>query len=555
MADTNSNNDRTLLLTNRFDINGKEHRVRLSSLSIQWEREGSSDYGWQVPMNEVVSVQPIEATRNGCFNCFSPPTKNGMDNFSASCSSLERVAFNITALQLHYVQRGWKHRWKLRSTILQNANSMIVHHWITTIQDVINGFTHRPRRLLIFVNPFGGKKRAPKIYQKKVVPLFELAGIDTQVIETERANHAQDLLQEVSLIKLDGIVAVGGDGMVSELLNGLLLRTQKQYGIDCNDSQNVLCQPQLRVGIIPAGSTDAVAYSTTGTNDPVTAALHIIIGDSVSIDVCGVYHDRNLLRYCTTMLAYGYFGDTLIDSEQFRWLGPLRYDWAGFKKVLRNRAYEGELLFKTHPHSESSPRDKLRCRTGCKICERAREQPLSALLKDQENAPESWHCLRGRFIGINNVTLPCMCGLTKEGLSPVAHLGDGCTDLVLIKKCSRLNYMRYLLRSAFHHDDPFALNFVRVFRVREFQFHPICLDDVEAEAPSSEQTRKSPSFQQQPCSSVWNCDGEIVEEPAINVKVFCQLVKLFARGIEGDVYDSSCVSYSKSAVKINMTGS
>ena len=28
-----------------------------------------------------------------------------------------------------------------------------------------------------------------------------------------------------------------------------------------------------------AGSTDCVCYSTTGTNDPVTSALHIILGE------------------------------------------------------------------------------------------------------------------------------------------------------------------------------------------------------------------------------------------------------------------------------------
>lgn len=40
----------------------------------------------------------------------------------------------------------------------------------------------RPHRLLVFINPFGGKKRGRKIYHSLVAPLFELAGISSHVI-------------------------------------------------------------------------------------------------------------------------------------------------------------------------------------------------------------------------------------------------------------------------------------------------------------------------------------------------------------------------------------
>lgn len=40
----------------------------------------------------------------------------------------------------------------------------------------------RPKRLLIFINPVGGKKLAGKIYKEKVQPLFDLANIKTEII-------------------------------------------------------------------------------------------------------------------------------------------------------------------------------------------------------------------------------------------------------------------------------------------------------------------------------------------------------------------------------------
>lgn len=40
----------------------------------------------------------------------------------------------------------------------------------------------RPHRLLVFINPFGGKRKGRKIYHSVVAPLFELAGISSHVI-------------------------------------------------------------------------------------------------------------------------------------------------------------------------------------------------------------------------------------------------------------------------------------------------------------------------------------------------------------------------------------
>lgn len=52
-------------------------------------------------------------------------------------------------------------------------------------------------------------------------PLFDLAGVKCDVVVTERANHARDLLQTIDFERperIDGVVGVGGDGMFSELV-------------------------------------------------------------------------------------------------------------------------------------------------------------------------------------------------------------------------------------------------------------------------------------------------------------------------------------------------
>lgn len=63
----------------------------------------------------------------------------------------------------------------------------------------------------------------------------------------------------------DSVVCVGGDGMFSEILHGLMGRTQQEAGL-CENDPAVTLQPcPLHIGIIPAGK-DTVIYLIRGCN-------------------------------------------------------------------------------------------------------------------------------------------------------------------------------------------------------------------------------------------------------------------------------------------------
>lgn len=121
------------------------------------------------------------------------------------------------------------------------------------------------------------------------------------VIVTERANHARDMLRSDPLDGVDGVICVGGDGMFSELFNGLLLRSidensgAEEEEVESGDFK--VRSPKIRVGLIPGGSTNAVALSLYGTTDVVTAAMHILLGDRRNIDVSSVHSEgHNIYR-------------------------------------------------------------------------------------------------------------------------------------------------------------------------------------------------------------------------------------------------------------------
>ena len=79
------------------------------------------------------------------------------------------------------------------------------------------------------------------------------------------------------------LLQVGGDGLFQEALNGLLLLRARSP--ELGD-----LAARMRLGHIPAGSTDAVAYSLNGTRSELTAALHVALGDRWASTAAHAFH-------------------------------------------------------------------------------------------------------------------------------------------------------------------------------------------------------------------------------------------------------------------------
>ena len=58
-----------------------------------------------------------------------------------------------------------------------------------------------------------------------------------------------------------------------------------------------------------------------------------------------------------------------------------------------------------------------------------------------------WKTFHGRVVGFNFYTLPNLCDISPDGTSPCCHLGDGCSDLVIIKPCSRAGMLSHIQRN------------------------------------------------------------------------------------------------------------
>ncbi len=57
-----------------------------------------------------------------------------------------------------------------------------------------------------------------------------------------------------------------------------------------------------------------------------------------------------------------------------------------------------------------------------------------------------WVTVQGEYVSVMAVVTPCRSDKSVSGILPHAHLSDGRIYLVLVSKCSRLDYLRFLIR-------------------------------------------------------------------------------------------------------------
>jgi ceramide kinase len=338
---------------------------------------------------------------------------------------------------------------------------------------------------------------------------MQLAGVQCTVVSTERLNHARQVLESLpaeELARFDGVVAVGGDGLFQEALNGLL--TLRAEG-----GERAAVAAKVRLGHIPAGSTDAVAYSLNGTRGQETAALHIALGDRTHMDVMRVDTEDGDRRYCCCVAAYGYMGDLMRESERLRWMGPSRYNLAGALQLLKNKSYRVRIQYLSSPTQSYSARRV--CGARCEWCKAA--GAACALHTDvfapsrgpMDTSSGNWHTIEGEFNAIMAVVMPCRSDRSDSGLAPFAHMADGIIHLIMVRQCSALQYLRFLMSIPRNGVIPEDFPYVEAVDATAVRIDPMGGKE-----------------------SSWSVDGELLKNNHVSAKVYRGLIEVFARGIE-----------------------
>ncbi|KAF7803540.1 sphingosine kinase 1-like isoform X1 [Senna tora] len=226
--------------------------------------------------------------------------------------------------------------------VFQSLSEESQRLWCQNLREYIDSLG-RPKKLFIFLNPFGGKKTATNIFLDHVKPLLEDAEIQITVQETKYQLHAKEVARTLDVSQYDGIVCVSGDGILVEVVNGILEREDWETAI------------KTPLGVIPAGTGNGMAKSLLDSvGNPCTpahAVLSIIQGHKRPLDVATIRQGETTF-FSVLMLAWGLVADIDIESEKYRWMGSARIDFYALTRIFRLRHYNGCVSFVPAPGFE-----------------------------------------------------------------------------------------------------------------------------------------------------------------------------------------------------------
>ena len=235
------------------------------------------------------------------------------------------------------------------------------------------------KKYYLLVNPKGGHKRGLEIYEK-VKHIFSSAGTNITVLHTEYAGHAFDFANTLDFVGYDGLCAIGGDGTMYELINGMLKRDDNH---------------KIPIGLITGGTGNSFMYDVDCL-DPIDAAKRIVQHNLRPLDIAKVNANGELF-YSFNIIGWGLATDAGKLAEKLRWLGGVRYDVASIIEVLKGK------------------------------------DRIATLTLDKEVIKENFIFI----IGCNTIHT----GKAMK-MAPLAQLNDGKIDLIIVRKTSRINLLK-----------------------------------------------------------------------------------------------------------------
>ncbi len=155
-----------------------------------------------------------------------------------------------------------------------------------------------------------------------ILPRFERAG--GTCWQTEEEGDGKKLAIRAAREGFDPVVAVGGDGTVNEVINGLMTLEKRP-----------------RLGILPFGTGNDLARTLALLEDPDEALETLFAGREVPLDVFTVEQGGDV-RYGVNAAAGGFsgtVGEVLTQEFKKQW-GPLAYLLGAVKALPDLEAYE-----------------------------------------------------------------------------------------------------------------------------------------------------------------------------------------------------------------------
>lgn len=229
-----------------------------------------------------------------------------------------------------------KYRRTATSTELGHCNSSDDAKKLCQAVKSVAGIPLKRRNMIVIINPKSGKGLAQQVWQQNCIEMLSKhANINFKnenVILTTRANEATELAEHWDLSDIDGILAVGGDGTMYEIIQGLMKRK------DLSEIR------KIPLALISGGSGNAWSCSilylsgmekgldslqTTSTN----MAFLVARGKFKALDLSIAENNTQGKMYSFLSLNWGFAAAVDIESEVCRCCGGLRFTCYAIKLI------------------------------------------------------------------------------------------------------------------------------------------------------------------------------------------------------------------------------
>ncbi len=163
----------------------------------------------------------------------------------------------------------------------------------------------------VILNPITGRgqgaRRLPKVESE-----LRRHGIEYELCITRGPGHATQMAQEAAPAGFDCVIAVGGDGTVNEVVNGLIAAAQADGRWQNGD-------PAGTLGVIPIGSGNDFAFALgLRAQDIAYACERIAAGQPRLVDVAHVVDDRPVELYFCNNLGSGFDAAVNIEARKLK---------------------------------------------------------------------------------------------------------------------------------------------------------------------------------------------------------------------------------------------
>ena len=281
----------------------------------------------------------------------------------------------------------------------------------------------RPKRFIVFVNPISGQGLATSIWKNQIEPMMTQSGSEVKLVITQYANHARDIMEDFDPSAYDCIMTVGGDGLLSEIINGLSARSK-------GDGEHML--RTVSVAPIPGGTGNglikSILHECGEELSVINAVFMALKGHPEFMDLSNVETCSRSYR-SFLLLGWGLISDIDLLSERWRCLGELRLHLAAVYFILLKRFYRGRLSIYTGDTNHSQ----------------SRHQSLVSLPPFNETIIEGdgWEVIDDYFLFIWVVQTSHVSASMYSG--PGVASNDGMFTIYVVTEMSRLEVLQLLL--------------------------------------------------------------------------------------------------------------